>query len=82
MELGLALKHIGHGLVSIEVPPPSVHDADEAQLERVRCKVSLGAASGTAPSERINVNLISYRFCICFPLPLPRPLVSVSPFFS
>jgi hypothetical protein len=36
-----------------------------------QCKASLGAASGTAPSERVNVNLISYPFRICFPLPRP-----------
>jgi hypothetical protein len=44
-----------------------------------RCKVPLGAASGTARS-RINANLIYCQFRICFPL--PRPLVSVSPFLS
>jgi hypothetical protein len=44
-----------------------------------RCKVPLGAASGTARS-RINANLIYCQFRICFPL--PRPLVSVSSFLS
>jgi len=34
-KLGLALERVGHALVGVDVPLRAVHDADEAQLERV-----------------------------------------------